>query len=137
MATLRIRRNSEFNNKMRNFKIFIDGQQVGTIADGETKDFETTMGEHIITAKIDWCSSQDILVNVNHDQIIHLKLTGYKYGQVLAPIGFGLIILHFLLSIFISVDYIIYFVTPIFLLLLFNLTIGRKKYLELTEINSM
>jgi hypothetical protein len=52
MATIKLQRTSEYNNIMRDYIIFIDGQEVGIIANGETKDFATTVGQHTVTAKI-------------------------------------------------------------------------------------
>lgn len=137
MATIRLKRTSEYNNRLRDYKIFIDGQQVGTIANGETKDFPATVGQHIITAKIDWCSSPDISIELKENLTINMKVGGFKYGQILMPIGIGLIVLHFILSKFVEFEYTIFLVTPIFFLLFYYLTIGRKKYLTLTEINEI
>ena len=96
MPTIRLKRTSEYNNRMRDYKIFIDGQQIGTIANGETKDFPTTVGQHIVTAKVDWCSSPDISVDINDNQTKNLKVGGFRNGQFLMPIGLGLIVLHFM-----------------------------------------
>jgi len=135
MASIRLKRTSEYNNRMRDYKIFIDGQQVGTIANGESKDFPTTVGQHIVTAKLDWCSSPNISVNINDNQTKNLKVEGFKNGQFLMPIGLGLIVLHFILSKFADFDYTIYFVAPLFLLRVYYFTIGRKKYLTLDKVN--
>ena len=135
MAIIRLKRTSEFNNRMRDYKIFIDGQQVGRIANGETKDFPATEGQHTVTAKIDWCSSPDILVDINENQTKNLKVGGFRYGQILMPFGLGLIVLHFILSNFADFENTIFLVTPLFILIFYYLTIGRKKYLTLEEIN--
>lgn len=78
MATIRIKRTNEYSNLLRDYKILIDGQQVGTIANGETKDFSTTVGQHTVTAKIDWCSSPDVSVDVKENQTIALNVCGLK-----------------------------------------------------------
>ena len=135
MATIRLKRRSEYNNRMRDYKIFIDGQQVGTIANGESKDFPTTVGQHIVRAKVDWCSSPDISVIVNDNQTKNLKVGGFRNGQFLMPISLGLIFLHFTLTKFAEIDYIIYLIAPLFILLVYYLTIGRNKYLTLAELN--
>ncbi len=135
MATIRLKRTNEYNNRMRDYKIFIDGQQVGTIANGETKDFPTTVGQHTVTAKIDWCSSPELLIELKENQTSNLKVGGFKYGKILMPVGLGLIVLHFILSKFADFDYTIFLVAPLFLLMVYYLTIGRKKYLTLEEVN--
>lgn len=135
MPTIRLKRTSEYNNRMRDYKIFIDGQQVGSIANGETKDFPSTVGQHTVTAKVDWCSSPDISIEVKDNQNKNLKVGGFRNGQFLMPIGIGLIVLHFILSKFADFDYIIFLVAPLFLLSVYYMTIGRNKYLTLGEIN--
>lgn len=65
MATIKLQRTSEYINRMRDYHILIDGQKVGTIANGETKEFETTNGQHSLIAKIDWCSSPEINLNID------------------------------------------------------------------------
>ncbi|MDP2176038.1 MAG: hypothetical protein Q8K70_09025 [Bacteroidota bacterium] len=137
MATIRLKRTSEYNNRMRDFKIFIDGQQVGTIANGETKDFPTTVGQHIVTAKIDWCSSTDISVDVVDNHTKTLKVGGFRNGQILMSIGLGLFVLHFIVSKFADFEYIIFLVALLLLLPFYYLTFGRKKYLTLEEINDI
>ena len=105
MATIKIQRTSEWNARLRDFKIFIDEQQVGTIANGETKEFTTPAGKHTITAKIDWCSSPDLTINADDNKTKCLKVGGFKNANWMLPIA-----------------------------LLYYLTIGRKKYLRLEEI---
>ncbi|MBN8836372.1 MAG: hypothetical protein J0I09_03885 [Sphingobacteriia bacterium] len=135
MATIKIQRTSEYNNRARNYKIFIDGQQAGTIANGETINLDTTAGQHTVTAKIDWCSSPDIPVHVNDNQTKTLRVGGLKNGQWLMPTGLAVIVLNFILSTFTDINYVIYLIIPLFLILIYYLTIGRKKYLTLTELN--
>ena len=135
MATIRIKRTSEYNNGLRDYKIFIDGQQAGTISNGETKDFSSTVGQHLVTAKIDWCSSPDVSVDIKENQTMNLKVGGFKNGQLLMPIGLGLIILHLILSTFIDFEYTIFLFIPLPGLLVYYLTLGRKKYLTLYVMN--
>ena len=135
MATIKLQRTSEFLNRRRDYNIFIDGQQIGTIANGETKDITTSVGPHTITAKIDWCSSPDLLIDVHENQATTLKVSGFKYGQWLMPVGIGLIVLHLILSMFADIKYIIYLVVPVFLVLAYYLTIGRKNYLSISVLN--
>lgn len=134
MTTIKIQRLNDYMNRMRDYKIFIDGQQVGTIANGETKVFPATVGQHSVTAKIDWCSSPDILIDSKEDELIHLKVAGFKNGNWIMPIAGGIIALHFILSMTLNIEYTIYLVIPAFILLMYYFTIGRKKYLTLLKI---
>lgn len=103
MATIKLQRTNENNNRLRDFKIFIDGKQVGIIANGETKEFTTTSGQHAVTAKIDWYSSPDISINVDESEIKNLKVGGFKNSNWLMQIAAGIIALHFILRM--TVDF--------------------------------
>ncbi len=37
MAKIKLQRTSENKNRLRDYQIYIDGQKIGTIANGETK----------------------------------------------------------------------------------------------------
>jgi hypothetical protein len=134
MATIRIHRTSEYINGMRNYRILIDNKQVGTIADGETKEFVTEAGQRTITAKIDWCSSPDILLDVKDGETIALRVGGFKNGSWLMYLGGGILLLHFILSVTLNFDFAVFLVIPVFILLAYFLTVGRKSYLTLTKI---
>lgn len=134
MATIKIQRTNEYQNKMRAFKIFIDGQEAGTIANGETKDFETKAGKHTVTAKIDWCSSPDIAVDVKEHEIKNLEVGGFKNGKWIMLTGFIIVGLHLILSKTIGFNYTIFLLVPNFLIMIYSLTLGRRKYLTLKEI---
>jgi hypothetical protein len=75
MASIKITRESEYTNRMRAIKIFVDTVLVGTIEDGETKEFEMAAGSHVLEAKIDWCKSNTItfLLNQNHTKSFTLN----------------------------------------------------------------
>ena len=64
MAKINIQRTSEYNNRMRDYQIYIDNKKVGTIENGENKDFEIEEGTHIIEAKIDWCGSPKVTIEI-------------------------------------------------------------------------
>jgi hypothetical protein len=64
MATLVINRSSEYANALRNIKIFLDDKEIGTVANGEEKEFDIPEGFHTLQAKIDWCSSPKTTFNI-------------------------------------------------------------------------
>lgn len=134
MASIKITRTSEYSNRMRDYQIFIDGQKVGTIANGETKEFEISTGQHSIVAKIDWCSSPELLFDSNDTTTF--KVGGFKYGNWIMPIGLGIIVVHFILQRTMNFGYTFYLIVPVFLLLVYYLTLGRKNYLTLTTTDS-
>ena len=134
MAKLNIQRTNEYNNRMREYQIYIDNVFVGSIGNGSTKDFEIAEGKHTIEAKIDWCGSPKVIVEINDDETKYLKVGGFKYGKWLMPITMILVIIHFPLTHFLDFDYMLIFALPTFFLLLYYITIGRKKYLTLLHV---
>lgn len=135
MPKIKIQRTKEYNNMLRDFIILIDGQEIGKIANGETKDFEILPGHHIIKAKIDWGSSPEIPIVLVDNEIKNLKVGGYKYGNWLMPTNFAIFTIHFILKATAGINGIIFLIIPSFLLLVYYLTFGRNKYLTLTETN--
>ena len=118
---------------MNNYQIIIDGQPVGVIANGEKKDFTTSVGQHIITVKMDKFSSQDLIIDINDNEIKSLKVSGLKYGHWIIPVG--IVALHTILLFTLDFGYIIYLLLLLLLYHLYIITICRKKYLTLREID--
>jgi hypothetical protein len=134
MATIKIQRTSEYINLLRNYRLFIDGQKIGTIANGKTKEFEITAGRHSIVGKIDWCSSPELTFDINDNDTKTLLIGGFKNSNWIMPITIGVIVLCFGLSYALDSDYILLLIIPTFLIMSYYLTIGRKNYLSLTEL---
>lgn len=133
MPTIQLHRINELRNKMRDYRIFIDGNEAGTLANGQTREFVVSPGEHTITAHIDWCSSNAVVVDVANDETITLTVGGFAGGKWLFHIMAAIIAMHLLLITYARFDYFIYAIIPVFLWLLYYMSIGRKKYLTLTK----
>lgn len=133
MATIILNRTSEYVNRLRNYGVYIDGKKVGTIANGETKKFNVSPGQHSIVNKIDWCSSPTVTINISDDEVKSFKVGGFKNANWLMPTAFIVIVLSYIVNSKYGFKYLFYLVIPAFLLLVYYLTVGRKRYLTLTE----
>jgi hypothetical protein len=135
MTKIRIERNSEWNNKAREIGIYIDNEKVGTIDDGEIKEYEVVSGKHQIYAKIDWCRSQKLELNTNGNGTITLKLTGFKYGSWILPIMLGFSAIYYLLTYVFDIKLLHIVWIPVIVLLYptYLITFGKNRYLILTE----
>jgi len=136
MATIVVQRTSEYLNRIRNYGVYIDGKKVGTIANGETNEFSVSTGQHLIYTKIDWCSSRTLNFDSSDNEIRRFEVGGFKHGYWLMPTAIFIIILSYILNLKHDFEYLFYLAIPIFLLLVYYLTVGRKRYLNLTEIKS-
>lgn len=69
-------------DKIRNYKIIIDGRNYGIIGSGKTKEIDIAPGNHEIFLKIDWCRSNKIDFNISRNQTIEFEcgnsITGWK-----------------------------------------------------------
>jgi hypothetical protein len=134
MGKVRIQRSNESANRWRAYQLYIDGAKVGTIASGQTKEFNIGPGRHILYSKIDWCRSPEASFDVTTDEIKVYEVKGFKYADLLMFLVPVTIILSYVLNRIVGVDYFFYLNIPMVLILIYYLTIGRKKYLSLKEV---
>jgi hypothetical protein len=88
MPNLRIIRSAEFSNRIRSFRLYLDGTKIGDIANGEIKDFEITPGRHRLIAKIDWTTSNEIEFEVAEQDVV-FNVCGTNPALALYYITFG------------------------------------------------
>ena len=135
MANLIIKRTSEWNNRMRNIGIYLDGEKIGVIGNGEIKEFEIEPGEHTLNSKIDWCGSEPLTFNLTENEIKRIELSGFKFGKFLMPIGLIISIVYLAFGEKLNFDPLLFLllILPIGLYLVYHLTLGWNKYLRLEE----
>ena len=135
MAKLIITRNNEWNNMARNYGIYLDGKKIGTIANGETKEFNVEEGAHKINGKIDWCKSPTIEITFTENKTTEIEIAGFKYGNIIIPVALGIMSLFFLIKYVFNIDSnsFILLAGIGFLYPLYYITLGRNKYLAIHE----
>ncbi len=133
MTKLIIKRNSEWNNRARQFGIYLNDKKIGTISNGETKEFEIDSGKHKINGKIDWCKSPTIDFEIAENESKTIEIAGYKYGNILLLIVSVFIIIAILskYSFPIVSEFFISFAAIGFLFPLYYLTFGKNRYLRI------
>lgn len=141
MATkIILNRKSEWVNKGRRIKFFLDDTELNTVANGSSEEYLLEPGIHKMQCKINWCSSAELNLQVNEGETKFLKVrSGMKYYLV----GYILLILSLLSGVLLNLAHIakppffewfqLILVLPFGLYLLYYLTIGKKKYLLLEE----
>ena len=63
-AVITLRRPAEVTNSGRRYKIYVDGVKVAAIRVGKTIEIPVAAGPHTVKAKLDWCSSPEVTVDV-------------------------------------------------------------------------
>jgi hypothetical protein len=138
MATLTIHRNTEYNNRWRDYQILCNGKKLGSIANAESKSFTLPAGTYTLEANIDWCGSQPLHIELQENESQEITVSGFRLGKWLMPATGIVVVLHFLINNLIGrFDYLIFLVFPGFLYLIYMLSFGRKKYLVLENGNTL
>lgn len=58
-ATLEIRREGRrYGDRLRAYRVVVDGERLGTVKRGETQGFEVEPGHHSVKLHLDWCRSR-------------------------------------------------------------------------------
>lgn len=131
MGKLIIKRSYEWNNRRRKFRLYIDGDSVGTISNGEIKEFNLEPGKHQLVAKIDWCQSNLLDFDLQESESRAVKLSGFKYGKLIAPLVLvGFIGANLLDGLFDLTTLVAVGLSP-FLYPIYFITFGRKRYLRI------
>lgn len=133
MGKLILSRKKEWQNKAKSFKVYLDGEKRATISNGEIKEIEMEPGKHQLQLKVDWCSSPEIELDISDDKSITMKTSGYKFGSWITAIMSLLFGAFFLIKIFFNqeIKVLIIIMLPFFLIMLYYLTFGRKRYIVL------
>ena len=89
MAKIIINRTTEFSNLIRSIEIHLGNKEIGTIKNGESKEFEVEPGKYELRAKIDWCGSNKINFTIGENEVLRYNLSGTNPFLGLYYITFG------------------------------------------------
>jgi hypothetical protein len=134
MATIRFQRKNEYLNRIRDYILIVDDEEIGTIANEEIKEFEIPSGQHSVMAKIDWCSSLKLTFELSDNDSKTFTIGAFKNARWLAPLTLGLLLLELALSNSFLYPYSCLLLAPSFVVFLYYITIGYNKFLILKEL---
>jgi hypothetical protein len=136
MSKLIISRKKEWQNRARKYKVYIDGEKKDIIENGKIKEMDLEPGKHQVQLKIDWCSSPEIELEIPEDRSKTIEVSTYKLNGWISKIMYLLFGSFFLIKIFLNkeIKELIIVMIPFFLIFLYYLTFGRKKYIEIREL---
>jgi hypothetical protein len=83
MASLTIMRDSGYADRIRKYKVVIDGAVVGLVSNGETKEFAVSPGHHRLYMKIDWCGSKPVEFTVTERDAVTFQARSNLRGRKL------------------------------------------------------
>src|SRR5687767_7984917 len=62
-ATIELQRGSAYTDRLRAYKVLVDGREVGQIKNGQTESFTVEPGRHEVMLKIDWATSPPVTID--------------------------------------------------------------------------
>lgn len=69
-STIRIHRQPRgYRDSIRAYKVHIDGQPVGGVRRGQTRDFQVGPGVHGVKLTVDWCGSPSYSVRLTEGEV--------------------------------------------------------------------
>jgi hypothetical protein len=73
-------RSNEWLNRLRGFKVMLDGAEAARIKNGDSIELMVEPGLHTLKCRIDWCSSKEFIVNAQPGNTAYVKVkSGMKY----------------------------------------------------------
>ncbi|MBI2282271.1 MAG: hypothetical protein HYU71_01020 [Bacteroidetes bacterium] len=135
-----LNRENEWRNRARGFKVWIDGKEVGTIANGGSEAYLVEPGTYKLQCKIDWCSSPGLELTVKEGETRFVQVgSGMKYYSLFTVLMVlvllsGPVIKYLKLKVPEEFTYLqMVVLVPFLLYYLYYLSIGRSRYLLLKE----
>jgi hypothetical protein len=134
MAILQITRPNEWLNRARSYKIFLNGEKVGTIKNNSTLDLNVIPeGTQTLVAKIDWCSSPEIDITIKGDETKYIEVSSSKSLKWMLYIVMFSIVLGGGCRRSLPPQYRYVVLIPFLLFIIYMVSIGRKNYLRIKE----
>lgn len=92
---INIKRDSSYADKLRSYKVILDGEVVGELADGQSKSFNVEPGTHTLYMKIDWARSNKLTFRSAGTQTLNFRCgSNLKGAKVFLAIVYATILPH-------------------------------------------
>lgn len=86
-AQITIRRGKSYADRLRAYKVVLDGLAVASVRAGESVTVPVTAGSHAIRLRVDWCGSEEVRFEAQVGESIAFEcgnsLTGWRIFLVL------------------------------------------------------
>jgi hypothetical protein len=75
MAVLRFTRPHDAGGALRRLLIEVDGRQVAALKPGKSAAVPVAPGSHAVQARMDWCTSRPLALEVGETDEVHVEAT--------------------------------------------------------------
>ena len=135
MSKLIIRRDSEWANKRRPFELYLNGRKFAEIKDRQVLSFEIPEGKYQLKAKVDWCGSQPLNIEIREGEVKRVEVKGFIFSKYFLPLAvmagflyFGIYFKYHINSLILATLLMFFFGY-----MMYFLSFGRNHYLRLNE----
>jgi len=73
MSTISVSRDSGYADRLRDYRVLLDGAEIGRIGDAGERGFEVAAGRHQLMMKVDWGRSNILSFEVGQDQSMKFR----------------------------------------------------------------
>jgi len=92
IGTLILTRPRQYADRLRRYRIIVDGGEVGRLKSGEELRIGLSQGKHRIVARIDWARSNELSVEIRAGEAIEIEVgSNARRWLLIAAIYFTLI----------------------------------------------
>ncbi|RYG41117.1 MAG: hypothetical protein EOO01_25845, partial [Chitinophagaceae bacterium] len=130
MPKVVVKRPKERVSLFRHYKIYINDDLRGEIANNSTKEFDLPVGEHTLYFRIDWLRSKKIVVHLDEKQTTLVDISFHKsLDKFFHPALIISLAAIFLIEPFYDLGFLwIVLLAPSFLVMLYILIIRKDLY---------
>ncbi len=138
MAKLIITRKKEYFNWATGYTVYLNKQEIATIASNETKEIEIPEGTHTIFVKINWYGSRNLPITVGNGNTKTVSISANKFPGIIMVIMSLMILTSILFREFIR-NYIFLKFSVITIMgialvgMFYYLTTGRNTYIKIMD----
>jgi hypothetical protein len=79
-GSLAVSRPRQYADMLRDYRIILDGREVGTVSRGAELRLDLPIGEHEVVARIDWARSNFFKVMIREGELTELEVGSNIYG---------------------------------------------------------
>jgi hypothetical protein len=92
-TTISVSRDGGYADRLRDYRVLLDGAEIGRIGNGAAKRFEIRSGQHQLMIKVDWGRSNIVAFDIGENQSARFlcgsNLRGWRIVLAVYYMSFG------------------------------------------------
>ena len=80
-SIIRVTRTTSYADRLRAYRIIVDGVERGRLSAGESIEIPVTASQHSVVAKVDWCGSPTVTLDMKSSSTVTLECESNLRGM--------------------------------------------------------